>query len=308
LIGNIQVATGSSSVEALDNCEIHKRETRQGMTRTIRKILKWMLVTVAAVSVGLLVFRSYRVFNGPELHPWHTFVPHEFDASPIYPAHFAHDWNRSYVMEPDSTPVGVVVLLHGLTDSPYSLRHVAQYYRDRGFVAIGLRLPGHGTVPAGLTDVRWEDWMAATRLAVREARRRMPAPTPLHLVGFSNGGALAMKYTLDALEDPRLTRPDRVLLLAPMIGITRFARFAGLASLPAVLPPFAKAAWLSVVPEFNPFKCNSFPVNGARQSFRLPMRCRRRFSVSHVRHNSGACRRLLPFSRSSISPLARRRS
>jgi len=36
-----------------------------------------------------------------------------------------------------------------------------------------------------------------------------------------------------------------------------------------VLPPFAKAAWLSVVPEFNPFKYNSFPVNGARQSFRL---------------------------------------
>jgi alpha-beta hydrolase superfamily lysophospholipase len=35
------------------------------------------------------------------------------------------------------------------------------------------------------------------------------------------------------------------------------------------LPPFAKAAWLSVVPEFNPFKYNSFPVNAARQSYRL---------------------------------------
>src|SRR5262249_30146008 len=85
----------------------------------------------------------------------------------------------------------------------------------------------------------------------------------------SAGGALAMKYALDALEDPQLARPDRILLLTPMIGITRFARFAGLASLPAILPPFATAAWLSVVPEFNPFKYNSFPVNGARQSFRL---------------------------------------
>ncbi|HEY8333706.1 MAG TPA: alpha/beta hydrolase, partial [Tardiphaga sp.] len=35
------------------------------------------------------------------------------------------------------------------------------------------------------------------------------------------------------------------------------------------LPAFAKAAWLSVLPEFNPFKYNSFPVNGARQSHRL---------------------------------------
>jgi alpha-beta hydrolase superfamily lysophospholipase len=130
-------------------------------------------------------------------------------------------------------------------------------------------MPGHGTVPAGLTDVRWEDWAAATRLAVREARRRVPVPAPLHLVGFSNGGALAVQYALDAIEDPQLPRADRLVLLTPMIGITRFARFAGLAGLPALLPPFANAAWLSNVPEFNPFKYNSFPVNGARQSYRL---------------------------------------
>ncbi len=192
-----------------------------------------------------------------------------FEQSPVYPARFTQDWNRSYVMEPDGPPVGAVVLLHGLTDSPYSLRHVARLYRDRGFVAIGLRIPGHGTVPAGLTNVRWEDWMAATRMAVREARRRVPAPGPLHLLGFSNGGALAVKYSLDAIEDPKLPRADRIVLFTPMIGITRFARFAGLAGLPAILPPFANAAWLSVVPEFNPFKYNSFPVNGARQSYRL---------------------------------------
>ena len=129
--------------------------------------------------------------------------------------------------------------------------------------------PATVTVPAGLTDVRWEDWMAATRLAVREARRRVAPPAPLHLVGFSNGGALAMKYALDVLDNPQLARADRIIMITPMIGVTRFARFAGLASLPALLPPFANAAWLSVVPEFNPFKYNSFPVNGARQSFRL---------------------------------------
>ncbi|HRY89426.1 MAG TPA: alpha/beta hydrolase [Rubrivivax sp.] len=200
-----------------------------------------------------------------------TRVPYNryFEGSPVYPPSFAQDWNRSYVIEPSGTPRGAVVLLHGLTDSPYSLRHVARRYAELGFVAIGLRLPGHGTVPAGLTDVRWEDWSAATRLAVREARRRVPAPAPLHLVGFSNGGALAVKYALDAIEDPKLARADRLVLFTPMIGITRFARFAGLAGLPAMLPPFANAAWLSNLPEFNPFKYNSFPVNGARQSYRL---------------------------------------
>jgi alpha-beta hydrolase superfamily lysophospholipase len=192
-----------------------------------------------------------------------------FAGSPVYSAKFPQDFNRSYVLEPAGTPVGAVVLLHGLTDSPYSQRHIARAYREHGFVAVVIRLPAHGTVPAALTDIEWEVWSAATRLAVREARRRIGPSSPLHLVGFSNGGALALKYALDAIGDPRPARPDRIVLISPMIGITRFARFAGLASLPAVLPAFAKAAWLAVLPEFNPFKYNSFPVNGARQSHRL---------------------------------------
>jgi alpha-beta hydrolase superfamily lysophospholipase len=192
-----------------------------------------------------------------------------FEGSPVYPGHFAQDWNRSFVLEPDGSPVGAAVFLHGLTDSPYSLRHVAQRYRARGFVSIAIRLPAHGTVPGALTDIEWEDWMAATRLAIREARRRIGPSLPLHLVGYSNGGALAMKYALDTLDDPQLTRADRIVLVSPMIGISTFARFAGIAGWPAIFPAFAKAAWLSVVPEFNPFKYNSFPVNGARQSYRL---------------------------------------
>jgi alpha-beta hydrolase superfamily lysophospholipase len=192
-----------------------------------------------------------------------------YDGSPIYPGHFAQDWNRSYILEPDGPPVGAVVLLHGLTDSPYSLRHIARRYRDEGFIAVAIRMPAHGTVPAALTDVEWEDWDAATRLAVREAVRRAGPAKPLHIVGFSNGGALAMKYALDALDNKQLARPDRLILISPMIGITSFARFAGIAALPALLPAFAKAAWLGILPEFNPFKYNSFPVNGARQSYRL---------------------------------------
>ncbi len=189
-----------------------------------------------------------------------------FSGSPVYPGNFAQDWNRSYVMEPAGAPIGAVVLLHGLTDSPYSLRHIARRYASDGFVAVAVRLPGHGTVPSGLTDVDWEQWSEATRLAVREARRRAGAGTPLHVVGFSNGGALAMKYALDALGDKALARPDRIVLISPMIGITRLARFAGVFGWPAVLPAFERAAWLGIVPEFNPFKYNSFPVNGARQS------------------------------------------
>ena len=186
--------------------------------------------------------------------------------SPLNPDRFAVNWNRSYIMLPEGAPRGSVVLLHGLTDAPYSMRHVAGLYRDHGFAALGIRLPGHGTVPAGLVGIDWEDWVEATKLAVREAVRLSGPDKPLHLVGFSNGGALALKYALDSMEDSSLVRPSQIILFSPMIGITEMARFAGVAGWPAVFPPFARAAWLGVMPEFNPFKYNSFPVNGARQS------------------------------------------
>jgi len=216
------------------------------------------------------LFDSVDAHMREALEPEHRVAANRyFDGSPLYPAKFAHNWNRSYRLLPEGEPRGAVVLLHGLSDSPYSLRHVARTYVEHGFAAVGLRLPGHGTVPAALTSVEWRDWQAATRLAMREARRLAGAGKPLHLVGYSNGGALAMQYAFDALADASLDPPTRVVLFSPMIGLTRFARYSGLAGWPAILPRFSKSAWLEIVPEFNPFKYSSFPVNAARQSYEL---------------------------------------
>ena len=44
-----------------------------------------------------------------------------YEGSPIYPGSFTTDWNRSYILEPDSATVGAVVLLHGLTDHLHNL-------------------------------------------------------------------------------------------------------------------------------------------------------------------------------------------
>lgn len=189
--------------------------------------------------------------------------------SPIYAPNFSQDWNRSYLLKPNGEIKGAVVLLHGLTDSPYSLRHIAVHYQQRGFVVVGIRMPAHGTVPAALAEVRWEEWFAAACLAVREAQSHIGDSMPLHIVGYSNGGALAVMYALDAIDNPKLAKPDQLILISPMIGVTSFARFAGLAGLPSIFPPFAKAAWIDLIPEYNPFKYNSFPVNGARQSYEL---------------------------------------
>ena len=188
--------------------------------------------------------------------------------SPVNPVNFKQDWNRSFILEPAGVSNGVVVLLHGLTDAPYSLRHIARLYQSRGWTAIGIRMPGHGTVPGALTKAKWQDWAAATRLAMREASRRA-AGKPIDIVGYSNGGALALHYQLGALADPALPSARRIVLLSPMVGLTEFARFAGIPGWPAIVPGFAHAAWMGMVPEFNPYKYNSFPVNAARESYRL---------------------------------------
>jgi alpha-beta hydrolase superfamily lysophospholipase len=191
-----------------------------------------------------------------------------FAGAPMNPANLRQDWNRSLSRPPAAQPKGAIVLLHGLTDAPYSLRHVADLYTARGWHVVAVRLPGHGTVPAGLTKATVEQWQATTRLAVREARRAAPG-LPLHIAGYSNGGALAVAHALDATDDPALGTPDRIILVSPMIGLTPFARFTGIAGLPAIFPAFVQAAWLDIIPEYNPFKYNSFPVKAGAEAHRL---------------------------------------
>ncbi|MFT3807226.1 alpha/beta hydrolase [Arenimonas sp.] len=180
------------------------------------------------------------------------------------------DWNRSQQHFPAQAR-GAVLLLHGLTDSPYSLRHIAALYERAGYAVIVPRLPGHGTVPAGLLGVQWQDWRAVVRVAARELRARVGPDRPFHVVGYSNGAALALQYAMDAAEsdEASLPRPDRLVLLSPMIGIGRTAAVSRLLPLYGSIPYFEKSLWLEVQPEFNPYKYNSFPVNGVVQSHLL---------------------------------------
>ena len=210
--------------------------------------------------------------------------------APMYAPNLPHDWNRSFTLQPAGPSKGVAVLLHGMTDAPYSLRHIGLLYQASGWDVIAIRLPGHGTVPAGLADARAEDWEAATRLAMREAARRA-AGKPIHMVGYSNGAALAVIHALDAAADPALGAPQRIILISPMIGLTPFARFAGVAGWPALLPAMAKAAWLDIIPEFNPFKYNSFPVNGGVQGHRLTVHLNERMQAART---SGRIAKLPP--------------
>lgn len=191
-----------------------------------------------------------------------------FEGSPINPSHFATDWNRTYELAPSEIRGGAL-LIHGLTDGPYSMRRVAELLRDRGIYSLCLRMPGHGTVPGALTQVRWEDWLAAVKVGARHVSARIGQGKPFFLVGYSNGGALAVQYSLEALAGAPLPRAERIVLLSPMIGIVPFTAIAKVVSALAFVPYFEKSRWLDVLPEYIPFKYNSFPVNAAQQTLDL---------------------------------------
>jgi len=184
------------------------------------------------------------------------------------PARLALDtpYNRSYELAP-AEPRGAVLLVHGLTDSPYSMRAAAETFYAEGYHVVVLRLPGHGTVPSSLVDVTWKDWYAAVVLAAKRAAQVAGPGRPFLAGGYSTGAALVTLYTLRSLDDPSLPRPDRLYLLSAAIGVSKLAVLTNVLAGMSFLPYFEKSNWLDVLPEYDPYKYNSFPVNAANQVY-----------------------------------------
>lgn len=183
------------------------------------------------------------------------------------PARWPRNWNRSFELAPTDAKAGFL-LIHGMSDSPYSMRSIAERLHAAGGHAVGMRMPGHGTAPSGLTTATWEDMAAAVEIGVRHVREATPG-RPLYIVGYSNGAALAVHYTLDALEDVRLPQGDGLVLVSPMIGVTRAAALAIWQERIGRLLDLEKLQWNSVSLEYDPFKYGSFAVNAGNQSFQL---------------------------------------
>ncbi|UOF22511.1 alpha/beta hydrolase [Pseudomonas syringae] len=72
-------------------------------------------------------------------------------------------WNAPRQWTPSGTPKGGVLLVHGLGDSAWSFHDVAQTLAAQGYLVRTVLLPGHGTKPEDMLDVRLEQWQQVVR-------------------------------------------------------------------------------------------------------------------------------------------------
>ena len=177
------------------------------------------------------------------------------------------NWNRSFELN-SSPAVGGVLLLHGMSDSPYSLRALGEALNKQGYLVVGLRAPGHGTAPSGLRYVSWQDMAAAVKLGMRHLSRELGSK-PLHIIGYSTGASLALDYALEALKDDELVAPSSLVLISPAIRVHSAAAIAGFKDALSGIPGMDSLAYLTVMDEFDPYKYNSFATNAGAQVHRV---------------------------------------
>jgi carboxylesterase len=119
----------------------------------------------------------------------------------------------------DGGPAGIL-MLHGLTGNPASLRQIGEWLAARGHAVAAPLLPGHGTVWRDLGSVRWQDWEREAEGALTELSSRTAGVVAF---GLSFGAAIALHL---AARRPEETRGvvvvnayvrDRRIVLTPVI-------------------------------------------------------------------------------------------
>ena len=128
----------------------------------------------------------------------------------------------------------MALLLHGLTGTPFEMRHVAERLHRDGLRCVGPVMAGHGGGPRALAGFAWQAWVEGARReldALRGARR-------VYLVGCSMGALVACALAHAAPE-----RVAGLALLAPALHLQRAGQLA------ALLGRLPFAGWLPPVPK-----------------------------------------------------------
>jgi len=104
-----------------------------------------------------------------------------------------------------------ILLVHGFTGSPASMRPWAEYLNQRGYTVKVPLLPGHGTTPHDLNLVKWQEWPAKVESDLQELLRTC---RKVFICGLSMGGGttlnIATRYSKELAG---------IILVNPMIHV-----------------------------------------------------------------------------------------
>jgi esterase/lipase len=151
---------------------------------------------------------------------------------------------------------GKFLLIHGLSDSTYVWRDMAQNMVKNGFDVRAILLPGHGSHPVNMLEVTHNEWLLAAR---QHFKNWNVDDTPVYLGGFSMGAVIA---TILALENPDIAG---LLLVSPAFHsqLNSILRWAW------IYKWFKPWVFNGMILEDNPTKYNSIPVNSGAQYYNV---------------------------------------
>lgn len=127
-----------------------------------------------------------------------------------------HPLAEPFLSDGDSTsPHGRigVLLCHGFTGSPASIKGWGEYLAAQGYAVSVPRLPGHGTHWKDLNTTTWADWSGEVERAFEVLAEQVDT---VFVYGLSMGGGLALRLAAD--------HPERVaglVLVNPAVGTNR---------------------------------------------------------------------------------------
>ncbi|WP_338676202.1 alpha/beta fold hydrolase [Streptomyces sp. SCSIO 30461] len=117
-----------------------------------------------------------------------------------------------------------VLLCHGFTGAPQSLRPWAEYLAERGLTVSLPLLPGHGTRWQDMQLTGWQDWYAEVDRELRTLTERCGR---VFVFGLSMGGALTLRLAAkhgDAISGIVLVNPANKMhgLAAKALPVARY--------------------------------------------------------------------------------------
>lgn len=168
-------------------------------------------------------------------------------------------WNLPFQRLPaaecadNSGPSRGILLVHGLSDSPFVFRDLARALAEQCIQVHTLLLQGHGTRPGDLTEARAEIWRDQVRYHFAALDSEVDRA---FIGGFSLGGALVTEFALN----PEHSAPAGLLAIAPAWELNGLREYLWLAPFAALVTDFVEEE-----PELNPVKYESLAINAAVQ-------------------------------------------